>query len=116
MMERNEVADAIIGLVTEYLDHNNKSNIEFGPVYCTPEEDFRNGSEYFRVDIVFDGDQEKLDGDLMLGMPLSIYDHLTKIEAPGVHLEDAMLCPYFHEKSEWNSYVKKYRPEWAEAR
>lgn len=99
-LAEDDVVGVVRALVAEYLDQSFGNLFVFNPIVVTPEIDDIDGGEYFRVDIVFDGDQERLDADRTLELIPRVRGKLQRDYG-----ENKVLCPYFNEKSEWDRYV-----------
>ena len=99
-------------IVRETLENRFKGTFVFDPVLAVPEVDEfggGDGSAYFRILIIFDGDQKQLDPGWTSGL-------ISRIEPK---LIDAGIeefpSPSFIEKSEWLSLIRKRRPHHPEA-
>ena len=99
-------------IVRETLDDRFKGTLVFDPVLAVPEIDEfggGDGSAYFRILIIFDGDQKQLDPGWTSGLIGRIEPKL--IDA-GI---EEFPSPSFIEKSEWLSLNRKRRPQHPEA-
>ena len=105
-LAEDDVVGVVRALVAEYLDKSFGNLFVFNPIVVTPEVDDIDGGKYLRVDIVFDGDQERLDPDRTMDLIPNVRGKLRT-----AYGENTILCPYFNEKSEWDRYVGSSGPE-----
>lgn len=99
-------------IVRETLEDRFKGTFVFDPVLAVPEVDEfggGDGSAYFRILIIFDGDQKQLDPGWTSGLIGRIEPKLTDA---GI---EEFPSPSFIEKSEWLSLNRKRRPHHPEA-
>ena len=95
--------EQLLELVRRYVRKDMESRFGdafvFDPILVEQRVD-HDGEEYLRVDIVFDGDQRKLDADWTSGLVLRLHLKLRKL---GI---DSIPSPHFIKKSEWANYAR----------
>lgn len=96
----SRLVSAIKTLIHEDLSGHFGDALEFGPVVVREFVD-HDGDPYLRVDIVFRGDQDKLDPDWTLGLTRRVRHRLRE---KGM---DADLAPHFSEKGDWEWYSRQ---------
>ena len=92
-----QLVNSIKAFIVEDLSGHFGDVFEFGPVVVREVID-HDGDPYLRVDIVFRGDQDKLDPDWTLGLTRRV---LHRLREEGM---DADLAPHFSEKADWDWY------------
>ncbi len=92
-----QLVSSIKRLIHEDLSGHFGDAFEFGPVVVRELVD-HDGDPYFRVDIVFRGDQEALDPDWTLGLTRRV---LHRLRDEGM---DADLAPHFSDRADWDWY------------
>ena len=99
-MDERQTHDIVKGMVAKDLRERFGDEFVFDPILVETRQGY-DGDEYFHLNIIFDGDQRRLDPHWTGGMVTRI---LPQLQEKGI---DAWPSPRFIEKSEWDAYVRE---------
>ena len=99
-MDERQAHDTVRTLVAEDLNGRFGDEFVFDPILVETREGY-DGDEYFHLNIIFDGDQQRLDPHWTGGLVTRV---LPRLQEQGI---DTWPSPHFIEKSEWDAYVRE---------
>lgn len=99
-MDDRQARDTVKNLVDEDLSGRFGDEFVFDPIIVETNVNHE-GDEYFHINIIFDGDQRRLDPHWTGGLIMRL---LPKLQELGIETRPS---PRFIEKSEWDAYVRE---------